>query len=549
LEKRAIQDASIAGRVFWLGAVTSAGLPAAEAAAALERLQERELVEARVASAVAGDQEFVFTHALIPEVAYSTLPKAARSLKHVRFAEWFERVAQRGDEFLEVLAHHYEQAWRYRFETGDPGEDLARKAIHAIRHAGSRAKDLRTLPEARRLYERALEIFRSARMENDRALLLELLTERSEVVKWLSSPDVVLADTRAVIDGAPAIGRRDLLARAWLNRAFAEYARGRLRPADDALHRAEELFRTLQDRQGEAEALEMVGNITEDLRGQLRAARDAYGQALALYRAMGNAQGMARTMDRAGWCLLNAGRLDEAEVTLGDALRLAQDSHERISEADAVKGLAVVAHLKGDVQKAVDGYQAAIRTCLEMGDLMGAAHAHRHLGMHYLRVGRVEDAEGELGTAQALRVQHGAKGESAGILRGLADVHLATGDLLRAADYAERACAAVPPYDELARATYGATLGRVRASQGRAAEADALFQESLRGLERKEYVIDLALALLKHGDALLTLKRPESAGPVLDRARTLFAQMGATFFVRELDARVHAAMPREIRPA
>src|SRR3989304_6348191 len=63
--------------------------------------------------------------------------------------------ARRGEEVREVLAYHYEQAWRYKFETGERVEDLAHTAIEARRRAGARASRLRTLPQARRALARA----------------------------------------------------------------------------------------------------------------------------------------------------------------------------------------------------------------------------------------------------------------------------------------------------------------------------------------------------------------------------------------------------------
>src|SRR5438128_1911223 len=84
---------------------------------ALTRLTERHLVEARPASSVAVQPEFAFCHALIREMAYSTLPKAARSDQHRRLATSLqERAVADSEEFLEILAHHREHAWRYRFE-------------------------------------------------------------------------------------------------------------------------------------------------------------------------------------------------------------------------------------------------------------------------------------------------------------------------------------------------------------------------------------------------------------------------------------------------
>ena len=111
---------------------------------------------------------------------------------------------------------------------------------------------------------------------------------------------------------------------------------------------------------------------------------------------------------------------------------------------------------------------------------------------------------------------------------------------MRAAEYAEEAFKVVPDFDRLAKATHGVTLARVRASQGREAEAESLFQTSLRFLAPSEYAVDLALSLLKYGDALLVLKRPDRAWALFKRAQELFANMGSTLFVREIDARLDA---------
>jgi tetratricopeptide (TPR) repeat protein len=257
---------------------------------------------------------------------------------------------------------------------------------------------------------------------------------------------------------------------------------------------------------------------------------------------MGNAQGVARTLARLGRCLLNAGLLDEAARVLDEARVVPKDSRERINEADALVSMGILAHLTGNSSDAIRWYREAISASLRLGDLLGGAHAHRHLAFHYLRLRQPDEAERALQRARALRSEHGAKSESPGILRGLAEVYLARGDLLRAAEYGEQGVSAVADHDRITRATHGATLARVRASQGRGEEAESLFHASMQILEAGEYVIDLALTLLKHGEALLVLGRPEPARPLLERARSLFAEMGATFFVNEVEARLQAAV-------
>lgn len=267
---------------------------------ALERLQERELVEELPTAHLAGEREFRFKHALVREVAHASLPKAVRSEAHQRFATWLERVAVENlDEHLEVLAHHYEQAWRYRFETGDRSEAPARRAVEALRRAGQRAKAPRTLPEARRLFERALAIVRSTGLDADQELLVKLLTDHAEVAKWMTDPATVLEDTDTVLRLAPPVGREDLVARAWLNRAFAMYDRSDLEGAEEAVNRALELFRALEDRQGEAEALEWFGNVVDDLRENPGRAQKAYRKAIELYRELGDGQGWRGP--RRGW--------------------------------------------------------------------------------------------------------------------------------------------------------------------------------------------------------------------------------------------------------
>ena len=537
LEKRVIQDASVAGRFFWPGAIEAmAGLTSAEATTAIERLQSRELVEERPASSHAGEREFEFTHTLIREVAYTTLPKLARSDNHRRFAQWVEKDATHSDEFLEVLAFHREQAWRYLYETGEMAPQLAREAVDTLREAAKRAFGLGTLPEARRLYERALTVVRNAGLTTDVTLYAELLTDHAEVVKWLRSPAAVFEDTETLFQIAPQIGRQDLLARAWLNRAFAEWDKNRLEPAEDAVRRALELFRAREDRQGEIEALELLGIITHSLRGKLSNAQAAYRQVLELYGEMGDPRGRARVMSQLSRALLDSTGVHQAKPLAEEALRLARAHHERIAEATSLYCLGIIEHMAGSSMQAVKYFAEAIAIRRELGDLLGEAFWRRMLGMHLLRQERLDDAERELQTAQALMRERGATADNAFLLRGLAELYLARGDLLKAAELGERALAGLSDDDAMARGTFRATLGKIRAAQGRGDDAEELFRESQDILKDYEFRFDIALARMKYGEALQMLERHGKASEVLKQAREEFAEIGATNFVNEIDA-------------
>src|SRR4029077_21251901 len=67
-------------------------------------------------SRISGDQQFGFKHGLIHEVAYGTLPRAARREKHAAVARFLAEATAVGQSH-EALAHH----WR---EAGEPERAL-----------------------------------------------------------------------------------------------------------------------------------------------------------------------------------------------------------------------------------------------------------------------------------------------------------------------------------------------------------------------------------------------------------------------------------------
>ncbi|HEY6101571.1 MAG TPA: hypothetical protein VIW03_19185, partial [Anaeromyxobacter sp.] len=111
-ETRALlQDAAVIGEEVWAEALASlGGRPLAEVRGRLEELERRALLEPR-ASSFPGLEAHGFTHALIREVAYGRLPRAARARRHLAAAIWLEEASgARAEEWSESLARHYGSA-------------------------------------------------------------------------------------------------------------------------------------------------------------------------------------------------------------------------------------------------------------------------------------------------------------------------------------------------------------------------------------------------------------------------------------------------------
>ena len=91
----------------------------------------------------AGDS-WAFKHAMVREAAYDGLAKTLRAELHERFADGLVSGDEAGGEQAGLVAHHLEQAARYRRELGVRGaqvEALLERAVRALVTAADEARD------------------------------------------------------------------------------------------------------------------------------------------------------------------------------------------------------------------------------------------------------------------------------------------------------------------------------------------------------------------------------------------------------------------------
>ena len=160
-QKTMLQDASVVGRVFWTGALTSMSRSdRGSVDAALHELSRKELIRPSKVSSVKEEAEFSFWHTLIRDVAYGQIPRGRRAPKHIAVAEWLERMAgERVSDHAELLAYHYGEALKLIASSGSGGEftNLEATTRRYWVLAGERAMSL-DVARAAECFERALEL-------------------------------------------------------------------------------------------------------------------------------------------------------------------------------------------------------------------------------------------------------------------------------------------------------------------------------------------------------------------------------------------------------
>jgi DNA-binding winged helix-turn-helix (wHTH) protein/tetratricopeptide (TPR) repeat protein len=150
VERQVLEAASVVGDWFELAVVAEAAdLDEDDAETTLRRPASRRFVRPATA-AIAGDRaspHLEFVHALFRGALYEGIPRSRRAALHLRVAATEERaLGTRAGELDAELALHFERG----------GDDD--RAIHYLRRAGDSARRRSAFREARRHYERALDL-------------------------------------------------------------------------------------------------------------------------------------------------------------------------------------------------------------------------------------------------------------------------------------------------------------------------------------------------------------------------------------------------------
>ena len=155
-ERALIADAAVLGQSFSPAALSAtSGIAEPELAPRLRDLVLRELltIESDPRSPERG--QYGFVQALIREVAYNTLSRRDRKVRHLAAARFFEGLGS--DELAGALAGHYVAAQAAAAE-GPEADALAGQARIALRAAAERAVALGSHDQAIRFFEQAIDV-------------------------------------------------------------------------------------------------------------------------------------------------------------------------------------------------------------------------------------------------------------------------------------------------------------------------------------------------------------------------------------------------------
>ncbi|HEY3247990.1 MAG TPA: AAA family ATPase [bacterium] len=572
-EKQTVQDAAVVGRIFWVEPLRRLQSQH-DVRELIKLLEQKDIVLPRTWSTVRGEEEFIFRHILIRDVAYNTLPRSQRAAKHRVVADWLAVAGgDRPDELADLLAYHYEQAqaWEQAFTNVLRLADRAyaldtyRPALAHYRHAADLAGQF-AVSAAQRLHVFVQRGWTLARLADYDPALADLTEGRRlahdqdsgewEVgallgIAWVQGHrgdyEANSQTTREALAIARAIGIPRLVVDCLLDLGSVDHNQGRVNEGVEALDEAAVISAQIGYERGTVHA--MRGLALQDV-GRLGEAIAYHRRAAVRTREIGERRIEAANLVYLAQALIQAGQPREAREHADAARELSVQSGDRYREQYARRSIALASLRLGDFGRAQQEGETALELARSLRDYEVIGYAGGILAELYAQMGVLDlaadrEAEARGAIARVTSMMPG-KGLSLG---NIGTARLILGDLDGARAVFEEAASSLyvlwgPPEGLWGLGVVAARLGKADQALRYAADLEALAAPramkgfAARGLWVRALVDPSARpALLQEA---IGLAQAAEERPVL---RSLFALAGSTTEADAVSAEIAATIP------
>jgi tetratricopeptide (TPR) repeat protein len=434
-ERELLERAAVIGRSFWLSAVlllsgldeTAVGahtpLTSSLIEATLNDLIAKELIVQQPNARFANDQEYMFRHALLHEVAYERVAPPMRTMYHAHIASWLiANSSEATEHYAGLIAEHYAAAgatseaahWYERAGQHANGSFASEEAIRFYRRAMHFVPDdIEHAPVRMRLYAGLGEVYHAVARLADAALSFNNMRELAEIV-----------------------GDKSTEARAWHDLARIYDSTVEHRIALEYAQRAVELAEEANDRSTHAQALVRWGWQLVRL-DEAEAALERGEQAKAIFAELDDAFNMARSLAMIGVVHELLGNYNEAERCLRESIAIHRERNEWLEVSIDLNNLGVLANSIGNWEMAVAVLEEDLQIVREIGNRVGEIYTLSNLGIARVGMGDYTQAEADI-RAGIQMCQTSRIPVFADFYRSLAEVCLATGRIDEALEAAQR---------------------------------------------------------------------------------------------------------------
>jgi CHAT domain-containing protein/Tfp pilus assembly protein PilF len=191
------------------------------------------------------------------------------------------------------------------------------------------------------------------------------------------------------------------------------------------------LYRRAADREGEAQALDYIGEVYY-LLGEKQKSLEKLNEILVIRRALGKRREEARTLVNMGSVYLSMGELQKALDKFNEALPISRAIGDRKTAADSLNSIGRIYLDLGEMQKALDKYNEALQLRQAIGDRSGEGSTLTHIGSVYWALGEMQKALDQYSKSLLIREALADRRGAAATLNNIGTVYEQFGQLQKA---------------------------------------------------------------------------------------------------------------------
>jgi predicted ATPase/class 3 adenylate cyclase len=387
-ERQLLQDASVVGKSFTASALSAiSGLEAAEVDPLLAALMDKDLLAIQSDPRSPERGQYVFVQDLVRGVAYGTLARRERKLRHLAAAAYLASSWGEDEEVAEVVASHLAEAYEADPSATDAPE-IRDRARMALTRAGDHAASLAAASSAQHYYERALEL------AGDETAQADLHAKAGEMALRKGQPVAARQHLENAITLNEANHNTGAIARLLSRLARVDLLDGKNSDGIDRMRRALVMLSADgANETHEADFASIAAQLGKQLYflGNLDEALERAEQALQIAEVAGLPEVFVNALDSKACALGARGRKDEAELLFEGALKVAVD-HDLHDRARVLhQNLASNFEEADRLDTCLEHYEQAQSISRQIGDRVSAVFAQLNRIKAMLELGRWDE--------------------------------------------------------------------------------------------------------------------------------------------------------------
>ncbi|NEP02332.1 MAG: tetratricopeptide repeat protein [Symploca sp. SIO2E9] len=301
---------------------------------------------------------------------------------------------------------------------------------------------------------------------------------------WASMPVVkaTIAETAILTVGlskSDSLKNSKLKADQLFQQGIEQFRKGQFRQALTTYQQVLKISRQIEDKAGEAAALNNLGEVYLGL-GEYATARENLQQALIIRQAIYDIAGQAETLNHLGIVERRLGKYSPALELHQQALEFATTIGNRAIEAESLHNMAAIWARRGNYKRALELYEQALVRRRETGDSFHQGRTLNNIGGIYYSLGQYQQALEFYQQALVIAREIGNRASEGRILNNLGLINRQSGQYQQALEFYQQALAILTDVGD--RANIGNilnSLGIVYESLGQYQEALESYQQSL----------------------------------------------------------------------